>query len=336
MSTPAIKLNDISCPICSNEVSSHVYTLVHGSIVKCESCAVKYVTPRATWEHLKDKIDDWSSQDVNDDIRLGIAYAPSTQKMYQRFLSMIDAEHQLEGRKMLDVGCSSGAFIQKAIENNWQVEGLELGKAAAQYTRDKFNVDVQQTTIADANYADASFDCITISEVIEHLEWPKQDIESLYRWLKPGGTLFITTPNFNSLYQRLHGAHWWVINCEDEHIIFYDVNDMNAILEGIGLKVKKVHFRGFDLTGMVNTFFRRRSKGQSAQEEQSTEFEADYYTERSLKERIKKTLTRVGLIKAAHQIVWSMSYLFSAKKSPMYQWGEQMVVIATKPDSCGK
>jgi len=331
MNTPAITLTDIACPICSSKQSSHVYALVHGAIVKCDSCGVKYVTPRATWEHLKDKIDDWSSQDVNDDIRLGIAYAPSTQKMYQRFLAMIEQRHQLEGRKMLDVGCSSGAFIQSAVQNNWQAEGLELGEAAANYTRERFNVDVQQTTIADANYADESFDCITISEVIEHLEWPKQDIESLYRWLKPGGTLFITTPNFNSLYQRLHGAHWWVINCEDEHIIFYDVDDMHAILERIGFEINKVHFRGFDVTGMINTFFRRRNKDKQNTTQQKGDFNADYYTERSLKERVKQVLTRVGLIKLAHQAVWAMSYLFSSKASPMYQWGEQMVVIATKP-----
>lgn len=327
MNKITMKTTDIACPVCGAHDYKPHYQLKVGKIVKCQQCDVKYVTPRAEWDHLYDTINSWSEQDVNDSLRLGIAYAKSTQKMYRRFLDMVEKVHDIPGRKLLDVGCSTGAFIDVA-KADWQCSGLELGKEAAEYTRQRFEIDVQQTTIADGKYKDASFDCICISEVIEHLEFPKQDMQKLYQWLKPGGSLLITTPNYDSLYRRLHGANWWVVNCEDEHIIFFNKADMHNILEDIGFEIKRVHFRGIDFFGILKTYFRKNAKDEDAD---TASVEADYYTERDSKERIKNILAKLGLKSLAHQCVWWLSYLFSMRSSPVYAWGEQMVVVATKP-----
>jgi 2-polyprenyl-3-methyl-5-hydroxy-6-metoxy-1,4-benzoquinol methylase len=45
---------------------------------------------------------------------------------------------------------------------------------------------------------DGVFDAIVASEVIEHLENPRAVMRDLYRMLRPGGTVIVTTPNNES------------------------------------------------------------------------------------------------------------------------------------------
>jgi 2-polyprenyl-3-methyl-5-hydroxy-6-metoxy-1,4-benzoquinol methylase len=47
--------------------------------------------------------------------------------------------------------------------------------------------------------ADASFDAIISTEVIEHLENPRAVFRELSRLLRPGGSLLLTTPNQESI-----------------------------------------------------------------------------------------------------------------------------------------
>jgi SAM-dependent methyltransferase len=52
-------------------------------------------------------------------------------------------------------------------------------------------------------YADAQFDVVTCSEVIEHLENFRALLREAHRVLKPGGVLVLTTPNVLNAYSRL-------------------------------------------------------------------------------------------------------------------------------------
>lgn len=70
---------------------------------------------------------------------------------------------------------------------------------------------------------DVSFDVIVSSEVIEHLENPRAMYRDLFRLLKPGGLLIVTTPNqesIRSLSALLLAGHfaYFSDNCYPAHI----------------------------------------------------------------------------------------------------------------------
>ena len=63
-------------------------------------------------------------------------------------------------------------------------------------------------TVANLNieslpFADASFDLVTCTEVIEHLEHYRQTLREMHRVLKPAGRLVVTTPNILNLKSRI-------------------------------------------------------------------------------------------------------------------------------------
>jgi SAM-dependent methyltransferase len=53
---------------------------------------------------------------------------------------------------------------------------------------------------------DESFDCVLMSEVIEHLEAPQISIREAARVLRSGGRLLITTPNYHSFWPLMEWA----------------------------------------------------------------------------------------------------------------------------------
>lgn len=87
--------------------------------------------------------------------------------------------------------------------------------------------------------ADASFDVIVSSEVIEHLENPRAMYRDLFRLLKPGGLLIVTTPNqesIRSLAALLLAGHfaYFSDNCYPAHITALVRKDFERIAKEAG------------------------------------------------------------------------------------------------------
>lgn len=112
------------------------------------------------------------------------------------------------GSQLLDVGCGSGRFMDQMRSLGWTTAGVEVDAVAATYARDTFGLDVREGTLLDAGYAGASFDVVTLSHVIEHVDDPVELLRECLRVLRPGGRIVITTPNSASLGHRLFGAAW--------------------------------------------------------------------------------------------------------------------------------
>jgi SAM-dependent methyltransferase len=88
--------------------------------------------------------------------------------------------------------------------------------SACDYTAELMQLPGQTVDIANLNdqplpYADASFDIVTATEVIEHLEHFRRVIREIHRVLKPGGICILSTPNILNLNSRLRflGFGFW-------------------------------------------------------------------------------------------------------------------------------
>src|SRR5208282_3702452 len=76
------------------------------------------------------------------------------------------------GKRLLEVGCGTGADLEWARRHGWDVHGLELNESAVAIAK-KQGIDVQCSTFESANLSTCSFDCIIMSQVLEHLYSPK-------------------------------------------------------------------------------------------------------------------------------------------------------------------
>lgn len=107
------------------------------------------------------------------------------------------------GKRVLDVGCLGGKISRLIMEQNNEVWGIELNPSAAEAAQ-KRGVRVKIANIEDGlPFETSSFDFVNAGEIVEHLYDTKYFFEESWRVLKTNGKLLFTTPNLNSLENRI-------------------------------------------------------------------------------------------------------------------------------------
>ena len=101
----------------------------------------------------------------------------------------------IEGKKILDAGCGTGWFSKAAVERKAIVTSMDLGENLLAQVAMKCNSQRVVGSILEMPFADNTFDIVISSEVIEHTPVPFDGVREMYRVLKPGGILILTTPN---------------------------------------------------------------------------------------------------------------------------------------------
>ena len=125
--------------------------------------------------------------------------------------------------RVLDVGCSRGNFLEAGARLGFCMEGVEPAANIAAAARAQ-GLTVHTGLLADIKLPAASFDAITLFEVIEHLKEPLPLLRECHRVLKPGGILVLSTGNTASWTVRAMQARWdyFDIARDGGHISFYN------------------------------------------------------------------------------------------------------------------
>jgi SAM-dependent methyltransferase len=103
---------------------------------------------------------------------------------------------------ILDVGCGGGEFLDLAKAAGLRTAGVEIAPRAADAAADKGHVVYRGSILEGAIPQDASFDVVTLWDVLEHLPRPGLAIGEAYRALRPNGRLLALTPMMGSIYDR--------------------------------------------------------------------------------------------------------------------------------------
>ena len=230
------------CPVgCSSELEVTRYILPEGALLRCSECGQLISQCTST--------DYWQSMQEFDDPKGTLPVAGSEQRSFRRgkgFLGRIskllnEAPSQI---RLLDVGCSSGAFLNTAVSLGFPAEGIEPApKAAAAALASGLNV--RQGFLQEAGYADGQFDAATLFEVIEHLQQPLALLQEAHRILRPGGILLIGTGNADSWSMAALGERWEYLNIAKHggHVSFFTPSSITALAKSSGFSVVAVHTR---------------------------------------------------------------------------------------------
>lgn len=111
------------------------------------------------------------------------------------------------GNKLLDVGCGNGEFLTLARLAGWDVVGVDFDPSAVKVARSR-GIDVRQGSVGVIDPAKESFDGVTLSHVIEHVHDPLAVLRQCHALLKPGGWIWIETPNIDAQGHARYGANW--------------------------------------------------------------------------------------------------------------------------------
>ena len=122
-----------------------------------------------------------------------------------RRLEMVREYVDLEGARVLDIGCGIGTYVRRFRQYSDEVYGVEVeAERVAEASLELPNI---QLAYGEAlPFEDDFFDMVFSNEVIEHVDDDRQTIAEAVRVTKPGGSIVTFAPN--RLYPfETHGAY---------------------------------------------------------------------------------------------------------------------------------
>ena len=141
----------------------------------------------------------------------------------------------MNGGALLDLGCSSGAFLQCMKSPSWKLYGVEMSGDVARKAELATGADIFVGDILEAPFRSASFDLITCFHVFEHLYQPQEILRKVAQWLKPGGIFDVIVPNIDSAGSRIFGTYWYALELP-RHLYHFSPRSLTRMANGVGLE----------------------------------------------------------------------------------------------------
>jgi 2-polyprenyl-3-methyl-5-hydroxy-6-metoxy-1,4-benzoquinol methylase len=136
--------------------------------------------------------------------------------------------------RLLDYGCGAGFFLRAAVKRGWEPYGLEPLVGHAVYARFMSGARVLADTLWEDAFEQDSFDVVTAFQVFEHLPDPSDELDKLWRLLKPGGLLLIEVPNIETWSVRLmRSRHRHFVQ---DHLSFFSQKTLGAFVQRHGFE----------------------------------------------------------------------------------------------------
>ena len=120
--------------------------------------------------------------------------------VHSRFLSFFTERSEPTGLKILDVGAGEGALTQKLFAMGYDMQACDFSPEAFKFA--EVSCDGVDIT-GPFPYSDETFDLVIAVEVTEHILDHENFFSEINRILKPGGKLYVSTPNILSMKSRL-------------------------------------------------------------------------------------------------------------------------------------
>ncbi|MBZ0109949.1 MAG: class I SAM-dependent methyltransferase [Candidatus Scalindua rubra] len=197
-------LEEKPCPICQSDDSSLVTVEpVFGEdfhVVRCRNCRLIRTNPSPSSEW-KDCFYDPACNGIMAAQGRDFVYLPSEQRhpAYHSILKLLKSKLPA-GARLLDAGCAVGGFVKTAENYSFEAVGCDYSETAVAYGKQHCNAPLFHGQADCLPFDDASFDVVTMLEVLEHFSDPFPALEEIRRVLCPSGTLLIETPNYLPYY----------------------------------------------------------------------------------------------------------------------------------------
>lgn len=191
------------CKACAAPAAAPRYRLRDTEIRVCGSCGfhcIPYLDPVEAADPAP------AAGVLTDEARRYIAtQLHSNDARLREQVELLGALLPLAESRVLDVGCGGGRFLAALRERGAEPWGIDPDAARLEYARRVYGIQAVKHPVESGFWAAraGTFDAVTLWDVIEHVNFPRETLDAAARLLRPGGVLVVGTPSRDAFYHRV-------------------------------------------------------------------------------------------------------------------------------------
>jgi SAM-dependent methyltransferase len=137
------------------------------------------------------------------------------------------------GKRVLDLGCRSGALTQHFLDGN-EVVGVDVDRAALEKAAALGIKPIVANVEERLPFEDATFDAVVAGELLEHVRFPDALVVEVRRVLRSGGVFVGSVPNAFRIQSRLRFLLGRAPEDDPTHLHMYSPAQIRALLGDFG------------------------------------------------------------------------------------------------------
>ena len=225
-----------ACSICGNGSLTVVHRDAEFDVYRCRNCGTLqsgYQSPDMTEEYDAAYFRDFETH-----------YKEYRLKQYKRVLPIL--AQATPGRRLLDVGCALGYFVEEAGRNGWDAAGIDISAAAIAYASEERRVpNLVCGDFEEHPLSPDSFDAVTFWDVLEHMRHPREALSRARDLLIDDGILVVKVPSTSGLILKsvllmslLSGKRIDKVKPHfREHLFYFTPQSLRYLLESAGFEI---------------------------------------------------------------------------------------------------
>lgn len=253
----------LNCPLCGN---NHLLLLAKqvrfgnpADVYQCQECELVFLDQNSyhfPTDFYQSQYHQTYITHVEPDAFNPEAYYEKMKKANKiwadKFLSMLTGQEVV-----LDVGCSTGHFIDLVKHKTKRIYGHELNHKEIEFCKNVLKLDVSDQPLEE-RFQQERFDYITLIYVLEHIAQPREFLTSLAKLLKPDGKFVILVPNVQDALVNFYVIPEFIsfYYCI-EHLFYYSPKTISQLFHDIGLGGDISVIQEYPITNHLNWAYLR-------------------------------------------------------------------------------
>lgn len=227
------------CPSCNAEELSHVEQHARYEMCRCQSCSLEFAWPMRAMSAVE------YATDVDYDVFRALGESSPETVLWWGHREFIRRFHgaQSDGqhKKLLDIGCGTGAFVSYSLSHGYDAYGLDFDTASLSVAWKnpelKKRVFHGNAQAMKSSLPDFKFDVVTLFEVLEHVDDIHSFMRQIQELLSPGGIIVIYVPLGNRWSLRFNKRE--PADYPPNHLTRWTVKSLRVLLGRFGFSVLK-------------------------------------------------------------------------------------------------
>jgi 2-polyprenyl-3-methyl-5-hydroxy-6-metoxy-1,4-benzoquinol methylase len=227
------------CPACGKSLGGQTVDHLGYQLHTCSSCGLWFWNDRTPPDY--DAVYGTAEYEVVQVNPFTTDCDPAAFRNHATYAAFFREAPQIQGGKLLDVGCGVGRFLVAARAESWNVRGIDVSQVAVDIGRNGAGLDLSCASLEELAAQGERFQAVTSFEVLEHVERPIDFVRSVFQVVEAGSYFFCTVPNRKSpTVRKTRRADW----LPPIHLQFYTDDALRQLLQragGVNVRTGFIH-----------------------------------------------------------------------------------------------